>query len=581
MANTVFKLRRSSVAGKSPNTSTLSTGELAINLTDRKLYSSDGTNIFETGSNLTSLSVFSDISVGNSTVNTVINSSSISVKSIVANGGVGTTNQVLASNGTGIYWTSPSSGSVAGSNTQIQFNDSGSANATAGFTFDKTSNTVSVGNSSVNTTLNTTGLNINAVTIANTTGVYTGVVNATSHTTGGGYGSATGGAIVNTTTIAVGNSTVNVISNSSVLSVGSLSINSSGTTTNTFQIGTGLYSIASGNVGIGTTSPSYKLDVNGYVSASRYYLTNTNSVYCYGDTSGWVFTGSGYVYFAQGGASYFATRIQARAGISDDTNTTLTLYGGTGGYTTINGSARSPIFYDSNDTNYYLDPASASYLNDLRPNIIYDKNNTSYYVDGNSESRLYRLRVGPYAGSATSGNITGLELVNNGSTGDSNLAAMSFHCSSSYGMHLHLRADGYFGAGGWSASSWRWYVYMPNGDMTAAGNVTAYSDPRLKTDITSIESPLEKISQLNGVKFKWIDSSVIGHPGEYDYGILSSDVEKVMPELVIDSIHESPDGDKYKTVAYDKLAPLLIECIKEQQKQINELKSKIDDLARL
>ena len=75
MANTVFKLRRSSVAGKSPNTSTLSTGELAINLTDRKLYSSDGTNIFETGSNLTSLSVFSDISVGNSTVNTVVNSS--------------------------------------------------------------------------------------------------------------------------------------------------------------------------------------------------------------------------------------------------------------------------------------------------------------------------------------------------------------------------------------------------------------------------------------------------------------------------------------------------------------------------
>lgn len=154
MANTVFKLRRSSVAGKAPNTSTLSTGELAINLTDRKLYSSDGTNIFETGSNLTSLSVFSDISVGNSSVNTVINSSSISVKSIVANGGVGTANQVLTSNGTGIYWKDPAAGSIAGSNTQIQFNDSGAANATAGFTFDKTSNTISIGNSTVNTIAN-------------------------------------------------------------------------------------------------------------------------------------------------------------------------------------------------------------------------------------------------------------------------------------------------------------------------------------------------------------------------------------------------------------------------------------------
>lgn len=154
MANTIFKLRRSSVAGKLPNTSTLSIGELAINLTDRKLFSSDGTNIFETGSNLTSLSVFSDITVGNSAVNTTINSTALSVKSIVANGSVGSATQVLSSNGSSIYWASPAAGSIAGSNTQIQFNDSGTANATAGFTFDKTSNTLSVGNTTVNTTAN-------------------------------------------------------------------------------------------------------------------------------------------------------------------------------------------------------------------------------------------------------------------------------------------------------------------------------------------------------------------------------------------------------------------------------------------
>ena len=153
MSNTVFKLRRSSVAGKSPNTSTLSIGELAINLTDRKLFSSDGTNIFETGSNLTSLSVFSDINIGNSSVNTTINSTALSVKSIVANGGVGSANQVLTSNGTGIYWANSSAGSVGGSNTQIQFNDSGTANAVAEFTFDKANTIVSVGNTTVNTTV--------------------------------------------------------------------------------------------------------------------------------------------------------------------------------------------------------------------------------------------------------------------------------------------------------------------------------------------------------------------------------------------------------------------------------------------
>jgi len=152
LANTTFKLRRPSVAGKAPNTSSLSIGELAINLTDRKLYSSDGSNIFETGSNLTSLSVFSDVSVGNSANNTVINSSSISVKSIIANGGIGTANQVLASNGTGVYW-KDASGSVAGSNTQIQFNDSGTANAISSFTFDKSNTVVSVGNSTINSTV--------------------------------------------------------------------------------------------------------------------------------------------------------------------------------------------------------------------------------------------------------------------------------------------------------------------------------------------------------------------------------------------------------------------------------------------
>lgn len=88
MANTVFKLRRSSVAGKVPNTSTLSIGELALNLTDRKLYSSDGTDVWETGSNL----------------------SVLSVGSISANGSNGTSGQVLTTNGSNVYWSTLSAG---------------------------------------------------------------------------------------------------------------------------------------------------------------------------------------------------------------------------------------------------------------------------------------------------------------------------------------------------------------------------------------------------------------------------------------------------------------------------------------
>ena len=107
--------------------------------------------------------------------------------------------------------------------------------------------------------------------------------------------------------------------------------------------------------------------------------------------------------------------------------------------------------------------------------------------------------------------------------------------------------------------------------MTAAGNVTAYSDPRLKTDITPIQSALYIIQQLNGVRFKWIESSVIGHPGEHDYGVLADQVQKVLPELVSDSMHEAPEGDRYKTVAYDKFAPILIEAVKELSAKIAQL----------
>lgn len=319
-----------------------------------------------------------------------------------------------------------------------------------------------------------------------------------------------------------------------------------------------------------------------------------------------------------------------------DYNWTTVLFSvGSNGVAIASSDMRAPIFYDNNNTGYYLDPASTTSLRtvgdwrsdsstwtgefsgkiqyhsnhwyiqaadlliyrssggnnvftinqsgvaiasgDMRAPIFYDSNNTGYYVDPANYFILLRGRVGPYAGSQ-SGNTSALEIMNNGGTGDSNLANITFHCQSQYGTSLHLRPDGYFGVGGWSATNWRWYTYLVNGDMTAAGNVTAYSDPRLKTDIKPIQSALSIVQQLNGVKFKWIESSVIGHPGEYDYGVLADQVQKVLPELVSDSMHEAPEGDKYKTVAYDKFAPILIEAVKELTKYTTVLEQRISQL---
>jgi hypothetical protein len=75
------------------------------------------------------------------------------------------------------------------------------------------------------------------------------------------------------------------------------------------------------------------------------------------------------------------------------------------------------------------------------------------------------------------------------------------------------------------------------------------------------------------MRFKWKDMpDVVGNPNSYDYGILAHEVEAVAPEAVHESAHTSPDGDPYKTVAYDKLIPHLIEAIKELKTEIDTLK---------
>jgi hypothetical protein len=184
---------------------------------------------------------------------------------------------------------------------------------------------------------------------------------------------------------------------------------------------------------------------------------------------------------------------------------------------------------------------------------------------------------GQGAGTNTQTSEMCLTVVNNGGTGDTNLAGMTFNCSGTYATHLHLRNDSYIGFGGYSASAWRWYLQMTTGDMTAAGDITAFSDIRLKENIQPITSPLEKIKKLNGVSFNWKKDmkDVIGHPGKADFGILAHEVEEVLPEIVHGSPHEAPEGDKYKTVAYDKLVPVLLEAVKELSKEIEELKVKL------
>ena len=107
-----------------------------------------------------------------------------------------------------------------------------------------------------------------------------------------------------------------------------------------------------------------------------------------------------------------------------------------------------------------------------------------------------------------------------------------------------------------------------SGSVEVSGDVTAFStsDERLKNNVTPIGSAIEKINQIGGYEFDWNSNSE--HSG-HDVGVIAQEIEKVLPEVVVDR------DNGYKAVRYDKIVALLINAIKEQQLQIEELKSKL------
>ena len=112
------------------------------------------------------------------------------------------------------------------------------------------------------------------------------------------------------------------------------------------------------------------------------------------------------------------------------------------------------------------------------------------------------------------------------------------------------------------------------GVIAANNDVIAFasSDERLKDNIKIIENPIEKVEQLRGVEYQWNELQNTYASGSYDSGIIAQDVQKVLPQIV----KERSDG--YLGVRQERLVGLLIEGIKDQQKQIDELKLQIKEI---
>jgi hypothetical protein len=131
-----------------------------------------------------------------------------------------------------------------------------------------------------------------------------------------------------------------------------------------------------------------------------------------------------------------------------------------------------------------------------------------------------------------------------------------------------------------------------NGNIVAAGNVTAYaSDERLKTNIEPIKNAIKIVSEMTGVFYDWKDEveelGFTPDSKEDNVGVIAQEIQKVLPQVVkpapFDRIRNketgwkdvSKSGEEYLTVDYDKIVPVLIEAIKEQQKRIESLENTI------
>ncbi|MHC1703650.1 MAG: tail fiber domain-containing protein [Tenuifilaceae bacterium] len=163
-----------------------------------------------------------------------------------------------------------------------------------------------------------------------------------------------------------------------------------------------------------------------------------------------------------------------------------------------------------------------------------------------------------------------------------------------YGVSSVTGTGSRYGVYGYAAGGSTNYAGYFAGNVTVTGTFTNSSDKNLKKNITPLNGALKKIMRLQGVTYDWKteselsdvrnnsksskrDKEAINHfnfPKGSQIGVIAQDVEKVLPELV------QTDEDGLKSVDYVKIVPVLIEAIKEQQKQIEKLTEEVEALKK-
>lgn len=105
-----------------------------------------------------------------------------------------------------------------------------------------------------------------------------------------------------------------------------------------------------------------------------------------------------------------------------------------------------------------------------------------------------------------------------------------------------------------------------SGTLDVTGDITAFStsDERLKSNITPILDGLDKVGEIQGYEYDWIENEHHTNTG-HDIGVIAQEIEKIAPEAV------TTRDNGYKAVKYEKLIPILIQAIKELNDKVKQL----------